>query len=105
MESTGEPDRIQISSSTADVLKRNGKGHWLLPRQDLVEVKGKGTFQTYWLVNVSSSSTIKRSTASGYEGTDNWPEDTYIVQEQLEEQSDAKAIPRRRRSVGELYEL
>lgn len=105
MESTGEPDRIQISSSTADVLKRNGKGHWLLPRQDLVEVKGKGTFQTYWLVNVSSSSTIKRSTASGYEGTDNWPEDSYIVQEQLEERSDAKAIPRRRRSVGELYEL
>ena len=99
MESTGEPDRIQISSATADILKQNGKGHWILPRQDLVEVKGKGTFQTYWLQNVRSRSTIKgsvRSSKIGDEETDNWPDESNNI--------DASPPKRHRQSVGELFE-
>jgi class 3 adenylate cyclase len=42
MESTGQPGRIQLSSTTADLLKVANKGHWIVPREDLVVVKGKG---------------------------------------------------------------
>jgi class 3 adenylate cyclase len=49
MESTGEKNRIQVSSTTAELIREAGKGHWLLPREDLVEAKGKGQMQTFWL--------------------------------------------------------
>ena len=49
MESTGERNRIQISSTTADLLRnKHGKESWLQQREDLVEAKGKGKMQTYW---------------------------------------------------------
>lgn len=34
MESTGDADMIQLSQSTADLLRASGKGHWLHPRED-----------------------------------------------------------------------
>lgn len=49
MESTGQRDRIQLSQDTADILVTGGKGCWLHERADMVEAKGKGTLQTYWL--------------------------------------------------------
>jgi hypothetical protein len=42
MESTGLPKRIQLSSTTASLLKKAKKGHWTIPREELVTVKGKG---------------------------------------------------------------
>ena len=52
MESTGLPGRIQVSSDTADLLKASGKESWLIQREDLVDIKGKGKQATYFL-NVS----------------------------------------------------
>ena len=52
MESTGLPGRIQVSSDTADLLKASGKDSWLIQREDLVDIKGKGKQATYFL-NVS----------------------------------------------------
>jgi Adenylate and Guanylate cyclase catalytic domain len=49
MESTGMRDRIQISQSTADLLVGAGKEHWIKPRENTIEAKGKGSMQTYWL--------------------------------------------------------
>jgi hypothetical protein len=49
MESTGRRGRIHISKTTADLIIAAGKGHWVKPREDIVEAKGKGTMQTYWL--------------------------------------------------------
>eukprot|EP00934_Nitzschia_sp_Nitz4_P001284 Nitzschia sp. Nitz4//scaffold346_size17405//55//2740//NITZ4_008827-RA/size17405-processed-gene-0.3-mRNA-1//-1//CDS//3329548641//1284//frame0 len=51
MESTGKKECIQVSPSTADALRQLGKGHWLRPRTDVVEIKGKGQMATFW-VNV-----------------------------------------------------
>lgn len=51
MESIGEPDSIQVSSSTADLLKGAGKAYWVKAREDLVHAKGKGKIQTYWVVS------------------------------------------------------
>jgi hypothetical protein len=48
MESSGEPGKIHISQATATLVASAGKGHWLVPRETLVEAKGKGKMQTYW---------------------------------------------------------
>ena len=49
MESTGAPNRVHISQATADLVIDSGKGHWLRKRDDLIEAKGKGEIQTYWV--------------------------------------------------------
>jgi len=54
MESTGLPNRVQVSESTAALLKDSGKDHWTRQREQSVAVKGKGDMQTYWL-NVSNN--------------------------------------------------
>uniref|UniRef100_A0A182PQS0 guanylate cyclase n=1 Tax=Anopheles epiroticus TaxID=199890 RepID=A0A182PQS0_9DIPT len=47
MESTGEPMKIHISESTKDVLDK--LGGFKIKLRGTVEVKGKGTMQTFWL--------------------------------------------------------
>jgi class 3 adenylate cyclase len=49
MESTGIKGRIQVSSATAEALKKDNKEAWLTPRDDNVVAKGKGVMSTYWL--------------------------------------------------------
>jgi hypothetical protein len=58
MESSSEPNTIQVSQKTAELVVEAGKGHWLTAREDLVNAKGKGLLQTYWLDS-------KRSKTSG----------------------------------------
>ena len=66
MESTGQPGLIHISQATADALKASGKSNWYSPREDMVEVKGKGLMQTYWVnVETAPSATTRHSTTSG----------------------------------------
>ncbi|KAL7558130.1 hypothetical protein ACA910_013186 [Epithemia clementina (nom. ined.)] len=64
MESTGLPDRIQVSQETATLLSEAGKAHWLSPRTDKVVAKGKGELQTYWL-NLRLDSVDVESSSSG----------------------------------------
>ena len=52
MESNGQKGRIQVSSTTADLLSTDGKSHWLTAREDLVDAKGKGKMQCYWVSNI-----------------------------------------------------
>ena len=49
MESTGKPERIQCSQTTAELLIAAGKSHWITPREEIVKAKGKGEVQTYWV--------------------------------------------------------
>lgn len=49
MESTGTPDKIQLSKETAATLIRRGKAEWVRPRESTVSVKGKGELRTFWL--------------------------------------------------------
>jgi hypothetical protein len=49
MESTSLPNMIQVSQKTAELIVEAGKGHWLIGREDMVNAKGKGMLQTYWL--------------------------------------------------------
>jgi class 3 adenylate cyclase len=64
MESTGLKDKIQIWE-TADLLIASGKNHCVKPRADIVEAKGKGRMQTYWVDIVKRSD--GRSTVSSDE--------------------------------------
>jgi len=47
MESTGIKNRIQMSTTTAQLLINSGKGKWIEKRLEKVDVKGKGLQQTY----------------------------------------------------------
>jgi len=50
MESTGERNQIHISQSTADLVISECDELSVKPREQLIEVKGKGKMQTYWLI-------------------------------------------------------
>lgn len=49
MDSTGLPNKIQISQDTADRLEEAGKPHWFEPRAEKITADGKGTLNTYFL--------------------------------------------------------
>lgn len=57
MESTGIKNRVQLSPTTADeIVQRGYKSFIVEAREDLVEAKGKGTIQTYWLLPNAAAS-------------------------------------------------
>ena len=56
MESTGVMNKIQVSATTAELLKQAGKQHWTRARDDSVHAKGKGVLSTYWLDFASKKS-------------------------------------------------
>eukprot|EP00934_Nitzschia_sp_Nitz4_P001237 Nitzschia sp. Nitz4//scaffold14_size191712//186333//188797//NITZ4_001756-RA/size191712-snap-gene-0.145-mRNA-1//1//CDS//3329537026//1237//frame0 len=49
MESTGETSKVQLSEETGDLLTKAGKEEWIVPREEEVLAKGKGSLSTYWL--------------------------------------------------------
>jgi Adenylate and Guanylate cyclase catalytic domain/3'5'-cyclic nucleotide phosphodiesterase len=64
MESTGKPNRIHMSQTTAELLMASGK-RWVSKREDLVFAKGKGQLQTYWLDCSCNRATTNDKTQSG----------------------------------------
>lgn len=57
-------NRIHVSQETADLLIGAGKGHWVTPREEKIEAKGKGLLQTYWVESKSSGKSIASSMIS-----------------------------------------
>ena len=53
---------------TADLLKRQGKMHWVVLRDEKIHAKGKGELETYWLDLKIQSSGSARSGQSGKSG-------------------------------------
>ena len=64
MESTGSANKIQVSQKTADLIIASGRESWLTKREDLVNAKGKGLLQTYWLSRKRNASTFLGSDGS-----------------------------------------
>lgn len=60
MESNGIKGKVHVSKSTADALKAKGKSHWLTPRGNQIDVKGKGLMQTYW-VSIGEEESLARA--------------------------------------------
>ena len=66
LESSGEGNAIHISKETANLLIDAGKPFWIREREDAVELKGKGTLKTFWVVtNLSPSTPAGDSGAEG----------------------------------------
>lgn len=49
MESNGKPHKIHVSKQFSIELMKLGKGSWTTQREDMIEAKGKGKLQTFWL--------------------------------------------------------
>jgi Adenylate and Guanylate cyclase catalytic domain len=64
MEALGVKNRIHISRETAELLKIGGKAHWIVPRSDPVEAKGKGLLHTFFLDIKKQSSGSQTSAKS-----------------------------------------
>lgn len=64
MESSGCTDKIHISNKTAMLLEQAGRKSWISPRNDSVNVKGKGVLSTYWLNVTARRATSIRSGGS-----------------------------------------
>jgi hypothetical protein len=62
MESTGVKNKIQLSVATAKLLIKAGKEHWIEKRDGVVDIKGKGSQETYF-VKVSNGDVTAGSTA------------------------------------------
>jgi class 3 adenylate cyclase len=67
MESTSKPGEIQCSQATADLLKKAGCSDWLSPRDERIDVKGKGMSQTYWIEVARSTDNNNSSTGLSME--------------------------------------
>jgi len=82
MESTGAPNKIQMSQETADLLIAAGKTQWLTARKEKVNAKGKGELQTYWLDlnddkgTKSTASAPLSQTGSSHDDQEHAPEPT-----------------------------
>jgi hypothetical protein len=69
MESTGIRNCIQVSEETSQLLIEGGKNHWLTPREEPIQAKGKGELSTYWVFEkknkgISCASTIASTDSS-----------------------------------------
>jgi class 3 adenylate cyclase len=53
IESSSQSGKIHISSETAEFLVKDGKGHWIEKRHDVITAKGKGSLQTFWLKSIN----------------------------------------------------
>ena len=71
MESTSIPNKIQVSSTTADLLIASGRMNWVSKRQGAVEAKGKGMIQTYWINTKMITTTMTAATTMPTSSSDN----------------------------------
>jgi class 3 adenylate cyclase len=64
IESTGSPNKIHCSETTAMLLIKAGRSDWITKREDLVDAKGKGQMQTYWITPGVPSTCASSSVSS-----------------------------------------
>lgn len=97
IESNGFKNRIHVSAETAELLCRAGKSHWVTPRRDKIEAKGKGLLQTYWVLNKGARSVGASSTGSSSMGTgkvrDTFFTDFEPTKEEIEENIEQEERP------------
>jgi hypothetical protein len=53
--------RIQLSQTTADLIRSAGKDAWVQPRKDTVVAKGLGEVKTFWLEQDAKQQAVKSS--------------------------------------------
>jgi hypothetical protein len=71
MESNGKANCIHVSEATAELLRGHGRGLWLRKREDLVDAKGKGMMQTYYVVTGTGTFSVADTDISSFSGGSN----------------------------------
>jgi len=80
IEGKGEKNRIHCSQTTADLIIKAGKEHWIKPREDLIEAKGKGKMQTFWIEPTSGPLSQSENTiSSGMEHSETSDRDSDLL--------------------------
>jgi 3'5'-cyclic nucleotide phosphodiesterase len=64
MQTNSLPGKIMCSQKTKDLLVEDGKEDWIIPRDELLDVKGKGKMQCYWVTQSGQGYTKRRSSSS-----------------------------------------
>lgn len=73
MESTSVRNKIQASEATAQILMDSGYGAWLTPRKDEVQIKGKGSSQTYFIdIRAGSHGSTKEFSSDSSENNESF---------------------------------
>jgi hypothetical protein len=49
IEGTDSRGKIHLSQATADLIASSGKGHWVTPREETIDLIKLRCIQTYWL--------------------------------------------------------
>jgi hypothetical protein len=75
-----------VSEQTAKLLVQTGHGNWVCKRKDLVEAKGKGVMQTYW-ISKGATSVATRSDRKGAVGSSS----SHTSTEDMTDAADEKA--------------
>jgi hypothetical protein len=94
--------KMQVSQETANKLTIAGKGHWLTPREDAVNAKGKGVLQTYW-VNLNSNRKDRSHSVASSGGTHS--SDDLAFDEQVPVSEEQEDIIKRERMADWMTEL
>jgi class 3 adenylate cyclase len=98
IESTGQRNKIHLSKETADLLIAAGKNHWVSEREEMVQAKGKGEMQTYWLsLKLQSGPSSKSGTTNSSdddEGSNNHDEvdDSKWAEAGLKDKNEKKEV-------------
>jgi class 3 adenylate cyclase len=85
MESHGVAGQIHISEDTAKALMAKGKSHWVAPREDQVNVKGKGLLNTFWVVNRKDRAFARAESSAGH--TDDDDDDDVVNYEGMDQKA------------------
>ncbi|CAB9529137.1 Receptor-type guanylate cyclase gcy [Seminavis robusta] len=85
MESNGQPGKVHLSDSTADLLIKSGKQHWVVEREDKIVAKGKGEMTTYWLRKTTSgpSSVVSSMDSDDMTENDDESEEQEVVEVEM----------------------
>ena len=75
MEQTSQAGRVQISDDTAKILIASGKAFWIEPREDHVQLKGKGEMKTWWIKRGYQRYNHSAPTASSHSGSESFDAD------------------------------
>lgn len=75
MESTSVGGKIQVSAETAELIRLDRRGQWLVKRDGMITAKGKGLLQTYWVEPNPSGGGTRVSFSE--EALDHLPDNNY----------------------------
>lgn len=94
---------IQITESTAEHIKAAGKAHWISPRADMINAKGKGILKTFW---VNPHAYKAESESNGSASGDNCKEKQNLHESSLFVESEISDVhAKKERLVGWIVEV